>query len=712
MIRMIIVSNRLPVTFEYKENTLKRITSIGGLATGLNAFVEHFKQEQSGEVIWVGCPSGPEEQQHVIQNQLSSSIYKPVFLNNKLESLFVDKFCNQVLWPVFHDLSDLMYPANGTEWHSYKEANLLFYHTLAPLLQPGDLVWIHDYHLLLLPKLLRKKFPLLKIGFFLHTPFPTPEHFQSLSANIQKELLHGVLGANVIGFHIEEFKKNFSAACMHSLDSEQVLHCAKLLAAPMGIDFDFFHNRLNRKKAMSTKLKTLLSVDRLDYSKGISHKLQAYLLFLEAHPEWHYRVSLRLIVAPSRVKIKAYLFTKAEIEQSVYEINERFGGNGWLPIIYDYNIYSLERLNELYSGSDIALITPIKDGMNLVAKEFIASKSDTGVLILSKNAGAAKELTHAILVDPYNIQDISSAIKQALDMTPKQQKKNINSMQLHLRENNVSSWGNDIIHQIISDNETTFSSKPQLANKAIKHMMRARFQDAHQKLFILDYDGTLRNFTLEPSASIPSKELLNTLFKLSQITGVRIVILSGRDRFSLENMLGHLPIELVSEHGAWIKTNNIWKQLIHPVSLSWKNEVILAIKERTRHFPKAWIEEKEFSIIWHYRNISVLDSKHIAQELEIYLKPICRKHDLTLMQGKYIVDIVPSQIGKNFATKYIIKQQKYDFILSAGDDTTDEKMFSVMPDNAFSIHVGVGLSKAIFYLNNPNEMLGFLNFLM
>jgi len=443
--RLVIVSNRLPMTFEYQNETLTSRPSTGGLATGLNAFITHLKKKEHANVIWVGCPGGPEEQQEAIENQLMSTTFKPIFLPKKIESLFMNGFCNQVLWPMFHELSPFMKQDDEIAWLSYKQANDIFYQSLITVLHPDDVVWIHDYHLFLLPALLRAKFPSLKIGFFLHIPFPKPQYFKHLYPTIQQELLNGVLGANVIGFHVQDYLNNFSKCCFDLLNAHST---TKLITAPMGIDFDFFNQGLNLNQFKMNDVKTILSVDRLDYSKGAASKLQAYRYFLEKHPEWQHRVVLTLIVAPSRQTIQAYQQTKTEIEQLVIEINKQFGCDTWLPIQYDYNIFSLDKLRTLYSTADIALITPLKDGMNLVAKEYIASRLNTGVLILSRHAGAAKELTDAIIVDPSNIQEIASAIHQALIMNPKQQKHNLDLMQRHLRRYNVIQWGNDFINHL------------------------------------------------------------------------------------------------------------------------------------------------------------------------------------------------------------------------------------------------------------------------
>src|SRR3989338_3985405 len=472
IMRLIIVSNRLPVTIKKDSETVAWHPSLGGLATGLNAFVRRFKEETLTETLgvgWVGKEFRADET-YEVESTLKKLSCHPVFLSKQQRKYFYNKFCNGMLWPLFHQLPQDFYENGaGTKyaWKHYQEVNQLFCEKLTHIICPDDIVWIHDFHLFLLPQLLRNHFPQQAIGFFLHIPFPSFAYFNKLPALYKTSILEGILGADLIGFHIQSYKNNFLDCLLHllgpKLQNGNVVidkRLIKLSAEPMGIDFQYFHDaiqdinikKLKRKLEKSfALLKTMISVDRLDYTKGLVNKLQAYETFLSTYPAWRGRVSLILIVAPSREQLSTYQSIKKEVEQYVEQINFRFGTLGWLPVLYRYKSFTAKQLIVLYSLADVALITPLIDGMNLVAKEYVAVKSHAGVLILSETAGAAKELPEAILVNPNRGEEIVLAIKEALEMQKVRQFKALNCMQAYLKKNDVAKWGTRFIHMLLQE---------------------------------------------------------------------------------------------------------------------------------------------------------------------------------------------------------------------------------------------------------------------
>ena len=457
--RLIIVSNRLPVTIiESPSKGLEIQQSIGGLATGLNSFLRAYTRSQAdAQYQWVGWPGidGPAEKQDQIKDRLAKLNCHPVFIPKELSDAFLSGFCNNTLWPLFHHL-----PAfagfDAAHWEAYQKVNALFSEKIAEILQPGDMLWIHDYHLFLLPGLLHQQFPGLKIGFFLHIPFPTNNNLQLLPESCRKALLKGLTGCDLIGFHTEEYLRNFKDTFTRQVGAlpEEI----KLETRPMGVDFEQIQTTARTQApseyqdhllSHTENQKLILSVDRLDYTKGITQRLNAYQEFLLESPVWQRKIVMILVVAPSREEVGHYQSTKKEIDELVGRINGKFGDFTWSPIIYLYRTFTQAQLVELYSLCDIALITPLKDGMNLIAKEYLAARVEsTGVLILSKNAGAAKELSGSIIIDPNSVDSMAKGIKQAVEMNTAEQKQRMQIMQQSLKQNNVARWGMEFVKSL------------------------------------------------------------------------------------------------------------------------------------------------------------------------------------------------------------------------------------------------------------------------
>lgn len=457
--RLIIVSNRLPVTVvESPQEGIEIQQSIGGLATGLNSFLRAYTLSQANaQYQWVGWPGidAPVEKHDQIKERLAKLNCHPVFIPTELSEPFLSGFCNNTLWPLFHHL-----PAyagfDSADWQAYQRVNALFSEKIAETVQAGDMLWIHDYHLFLLPGILHQQFPDLKIGFFLHIPFPTHHSLQLLPENCRKALLKGLTGCDLIGFHTEEYLRNFKETFSRQLG--ELPAEIKLEIRPMGVDFEQIQTTVRTQSpseyqgqflSHTENQKLILSVDRLDYTKGITQRLNAYQKFLEECPVWQRKILMVLVVAPSREEVGHYQSTKKQIDELVGKINGKFGDFTWSPIIYIYRTFTQAQLVELYSICDIALITPLKDGMNLIAKEYLAARIDaTGVLILSKNAGAAKELSGSIIIDPNSVENIANGIKQAVEMSTTEQKQRMQMMQKGLKINNVTRWGMEFVKSL------------------------------------------------------------------------------------------------------------------------------------------------------------------------------------------------------------------------------------------------------------------------
>ncbi len=455
--KIIIIANRLPVKIEKKNNRLCISRSEGGLSTGMGSL------ELPVEKHWIGWPgiyTDNNEEKEKITKKLKKFNYHPVFLSAEQIENYYEGYSNSIIWPLCHYFySFVQYTTKF--WETYQEVNMQFCETALPFIEDDDLVWIHDYHLMLLPKMIRNIRPTVNIGYFHHIPFPPYELFRVLPE--REELLNGLLGADLIGFHIHDYMRHFLSAIYRVLDlncqldeiylEDRIVHVD---AFPMGINYEQYHHasslpavqkKINKLKQKLGRQSIILSVDRLDYSKGILHRLNGFALFLKNHPEYYEKVSLMMIVVPSRSTVNKYADLKTEIDQLIGEINGLYSKPGWTPIHYFYRSFEFNELIAMYNLAKIALVTPLRDGMNLVAKEYLATKSEEnpGVLILSEMAGATAELSKAIIINPNNIKDIERAILQALSMKEEEKKERLEKMQKRISKQTVKKWANDFI---------------------------------------------------------------------------------------------------------------------------------------------------------------------------------------------------------------------------------------------------------------------------
>ncbi|HQC63007.1 MAG TPA: bifunctional alpha,alpha-trehalose-phosphate synthase (UDP-forming)/trehalose-phosphatase [Candidatus Marinimicrobia bacterium] len=730
--RLLIVSNRLPITVIEKEGRLRFQNSSGGLVSGLSAYLDSLKGSSFTRAnhIWVGWPGTVVEDKS--KKKLSTKLQDdfdayPVFLAEETMEKFYHGFCNKTIWPLFHYFTS--YVEYDEEcWEHYQRVNEAFGDAVIEIIKPDDIIWIHDYHLMLLPKILRLKIS-NPIGFFLHIPFPTFEIFRLLPGTWRREILQGLLGADLIGFHSYDYTQYFLRCVLRILGYEhnmgQIIINDRIIKAetfPMGIDFQKFYNAVNSPEVQKEKnefqktlgnFKIILSIDRLDYTKGILNRLRGYEAFLDKNPQWHRKVILVLIAVPSRIGIEHYREMKRQIDELVGKINGRFGSINWTPILYQFKFVPFNQLVALYNISDVALITPLRDGMNLIAKEYISAKADSaGVLILSEMAGAAKELGEAIIINPNNLPEITDALKIALEMPKEEQLKRNQVMQKRLKRYDVVKWADDFIQDLLSlkENQKNFNAK--LLSSAIRNRLIKDFSQANRRLIILDYDGTLVPFVDQPQMASPDEQLLEILQSLAENPKNEIVLISGRDKDTLQNWFGKLDIGLVAEHGVWLKEKNKDWDIIKPLTNDWKSKIIPLLEVYTDRLPGSFIEEKEFSVAWHYRMAEPELGSLRAKELTDYLLNFIANIDIQVQQGKKVVEITNAGINKGAAGLQWIGKKDFDFILAIGDDWTDENLFEVLPERAYSIKVGMVETHARFSLYNHTEVIELLKNLL
>jgi len=725
--RLLVVSNRLPIVITQEKGQIKYQESAGGLVSGLSAYLDSLKGSSfaKSDYVWVGWPGVTIDnklQEQVRTKALSEFRAYPVFLTERAMEKFYYGFCNKTIWPLFHYFPTYALYQNDFYLH-YKCVNQIFCEAVIDVMQPDDVVWIHDYHLMLLPKLLRDKRPNTPIVFFLHIPFPSFEIFRLLPMTWRSEILQGLLGADLVGFHTYDYTQYFLRCVLRILGYEHnmgdILLPSRLIKAdtfPMGIDFQKFHDQAAISESQKDqslkaleKFKIVLSIDRLDYTKGILKRLQGYELFLEKNHQWQKKVVLVLIVVPSRVAVEHYQQIKNQIDELVGKINGRFGTIGWTPILYQYKFMPFEALVSLYAASDVALITPLRDGMNLIAKEYIASRTKrTGVLILSEMAGAAKELAEAIVINPNNIEEIADALRVSLEMLEEEQIARNRIMQNRLKRYDVVRWADDLLSQLFSIKAQQKRLPPKLLAASAKGQLIRDFSQARQRLIFLDYDGTLAPFADDPQKVQPSEELLEILRKLSQQPANEVVLISGRDRSTMQRWFGSFNIGLVAEHGVWTKEKNQEWQLIKSLDNGWKSTIMPLLATYADRLPRAFIEEKEFSVVWHYRRADPELASTRAKELVDDLVNFTANINIQILQGNKVVEVRCGGVNKGSAAMRFLAEHNFGFILAIGDDWTDEDLFKILPEAAYSIKVGIRQSYARFNLRSYVDVVELL----
>jgi trehalose 6-phosphate synthase/phosphatase len=716
---LVIVSNRLPVVIRRSGGTLELQATTGGLATGLSSFYDKRK------MAWVGWPGNmkPENRETVRRRLKTGFGYYPVFLTSSMAESYYVGFSNGTLWPLLHS-----FPAytrySSSEWTAYKNANNLFCDEVAKLLKPGDTVWIHDYHLMLLPSLIRSRVPDVKIGFFLHTPFPQYDTLQLVPWH--RQLVEGMLGADLVGFHTYDYVQAFLGSVRHLLgiDNEigRIVFGDRLVQAdvfPIGVDFQRYssipsspgvQSEISKIHKLTKGLKIIFSIGRLDYTKGIPQQLLALERLLETKPAQRGKIVYVCVVVPSREHGDLYRRLKKEIDELVGRINSRFSTIGWTPIQYMYRRLNSDELDALYQTAHIALVMPLRDGMNLVAKEFIASRRDcSGVLVLSEMAGASKELLEALVVNPNDLDGVACALDEALLMPLDEQVARNTVMRDRIEKMDIGRWVSRFLVRLDESYESSRRLTTVLMGERSMDAIRRRYLSSRTRLFLLDYDGTLVGFSSKPSNASPPSRVVQLLSSLASEESNEVFLISGRRKDDLAVWLGALPIKLVAEHGGWFRSskNGRWR----PVSRStteWKNQIRPILELFVERIPGSAIEEKDFSLAWHYRECDVEIGSLAARELIDALTHLTANSDISVMAGNKVVEAKSAQVSKGlFYSKYL-SRKRYDFVLCAGDDETDESLFSMLPDDSITIKIGMSGSSAKYYFKDPDRFVDFL----
>ncbi len=715
--RLIIVSNRLPITVKLVRDRIRVVPSAGGLATGLRGPHEH----SSG--LWVGWPGDVSqlnpEQLATLEERLRALRTVPVTLSPEEVSRFYEGFSNGVLWPLFHYLLDRI-PIETRDWDAYRAANERFAEVVAREHRPGDLVWVHDYQLALVPELLRRRIPDARVGFFLHIPFPSPEIFRTLPW--RDAILRGLLGADLVGFHTFSYLRHFTTSLRRILGLEaQIDHLSyegrevRLGVFPMGIDAAEFRAlgsdppviaKAHAIRTQGENARLLLAVDRLDYTKGILHRLLAIERLLEREPSLRGNVRFVQVAVPSRTGVYAYAKFRRQVDEMVGRINGAYGTVKWTPVQYLFRAVSERYLVSLYRAADVMLVTPLRDGMNLVAKEFAASREDEeGVLVLSEFAGAAAEMGEALMVNPYDIEGVAATIKQALSMPEHERRARMRGLRERVLTYDVRRWADRFLNELacagsrLPEREAGANDRARLVAD-----LEPRWRGEQDRLLFLDYDGTLVGFAGLPWLATPGGELKRLLAELCAQPRNHVHLVSGRNREWLEDWFGDLAASLHAEHGFWSRRapGAPWVSIAE-VSVDWKTKVRNIFEEFAARTPGVDVEEKTASLAWHYRLADPEFGAWQAKELCEHLANALSNSPVEVLLGDKVIEVRMHGINKGVVAARALAENGGDAcVLAMGDDQTDEDMFAALPENAFTVHVGPGASRARYRLPDPS----------
>lgn len=715
---LILVSNRLPISIRRTKGSLQFDPNPGGLAAGLGSFYRQLDSK------WFGWPGEvPAADQKRVAARLREQFdCHAVFLPSRLVREYYSGFSNGVLWPLLHSFPSYA-TFRASEWEAYRQANERFAEAIAKAVSSKDVVWIHDYHLFLLPEVVRRRLPDARIGFFLHTPFPPHDVLRVLPR--YREILRGVLGADLIGFHTYEYQRAFLEGVRRTFGLDDRMGTVQIGQRvvgvdvfPLGIDVarfaagsvgPSFQRTIERLRKGLGDSKLLFSVSRLDYTKGIPQQLQSFRRFLEVHPEWRGKVTYLLAVVPSREKVARYAQLKREIDEQVSRINSEYGTLAWTPIRYLYRQLHPEELLALYRTSDVALLTPLRDGMNLIAKEYVASRTDAGgVLILSEMAGASKELLEALVVNPYDAEEVADAIAGAVTMPTPEQARRLSVMQDRLRRSDVRTWPTHFLNRLDAVRRITEDLAVRIPGPRDPKAFRQAYRSARHRCILLDYDGTLVPFASDRASTEPDPRVLELLKILGSREGNTVVLISGRPRSDLDRWFGELPLTLIAEHGGWVKRPAAaWESALPPDD-RWKERVRPILDQFVERIPGSSVEEKDFSLAWHYRAADRDTGAKGARDLSEILTLFTTNPDLQVLPGSKVIEIRRRGVNKGtyFATD--LAKEPWDFIFAAGDDWTDEALFEVLPGEAISIRVGLQPSAARFNVERPDDLVAIL----
>jgi trehalose 6-phosphate synthase/phosphatase len=695
--------------------------SAGGLAAALQAV--------RGDAVWIGWPGAvvPEALQPKVRRRLNEDNLVPIFLTQDEEEDFYNRVCNDTLWPLLHYFGDRL-RLTPEAWQHYVRVNERFADAILEHSGPDSRVWVHDFHLMLVPAMLRRRAPGLSVGFFLHTPFPSSEVYRLLPG--REETLRGMLGADYVSFQVGDYARHFRSTCLRviGLDSDPDAvdvgdRRVGIGVDPIGIDTAGFQEIL--ADAETTRLlgqleeqfagrKLVLGVERLDYTKGIPQKLQAFERLLEQDPGRARTTTMLQVLVPSRLESAEYRQQRDEIELLISRINGRFGQPGLTPVEYLHRDVSKPGLVALYRRADVMMVTPLRDGMNLVAHEFVFCQSEPGLpsrwrgsLLLSEFAGSAQVLPGALLVNPWNADGVVERLGTALELDLPERRRRLETMSKRVEALDCRKWADGFLTRLgrYSRRDRGGRRPPRDIDEAVLERLKRRFVRARARSILLDYDGTLRELEPHPDLAVPTREIRALLRELAALPGTDVHIVSGRRRRNLETWFGQFPIHLCAEHGYLARApGGEWRTLIE-LDLGWMRPIERLLRRVAADVPGAHVERKSCSVAWHYREAEPEYGSWRAHELLNDLGQHLAGAPAEILLGHRVVEVRARGVDKGLYVRSVFpdgKKETSRFVIGLGDDRTDHDLLDALPTGSIAGHVG-GLLPSTRSTDGPRE---------
>jgi len=687
---VVVVSNRLPFTVQRSADGLKRRPSPGGLVSAL----EPVLRRRGG--TWIGWPGIELKGRERLPGGDLAYRVAPVKLSETEVNRYYHGFSNRTLWPLFHSLPALS-RFERRDFEVYGEVNERFAGAAAAHADNDGLVWFHDYHLMLAPEHLRRQAPGIRSAFFLHIPFPPYDIFRLCPWD--RMLLRGLLACDLIGFHVDNYATNFMDCVERILGArvdrsrgvvEHGDRSVRVGSFPIGIEFDVFEAMAQKAPAANQERREriVLGVDRLDYTKGIPDRIRAFERLLELYPEHREKVVLLQLAVPSRSQVAEYRDLKREIDELVGRVNGRFATAGWSPIRYLYRSFTQDRLCGLYRDADVALVTPLRDGMNLVAKEYVACQvADPGVLILSSLAGAAETMREALLVNPFDMDETAHAIHRSLSMEEEERASRIAALRRRERRNDVEAWVTGFLGAAAATGEATLQP---LADAEIEAWITP-FLKQYQLCIFLDYDGTLTPLCRRPRDARLSRGMRRALRALARRSDTDVSIVSGRSLADVRRMVGDASLTYAGNHGLEVEGPGI-PAFRHEDLVHYAARADALARELGRiESEGAWTEAKGPTLTFHFREVPENKRAGLVQKA----RGIMTSHGYQAREAHAALEARPP-IGwdKGRAVLHVLRERygpdwpERVRVVYVGDDQTDEDAFRFLAGLALTFRVG------------------------
>eukprot|EP00949_MAST-11_sp_MAST-11-sp1_P001275 g1275.t1 len=719
---IIVVSSRLPVTLMLDKETGKYHikASSGGLVAALNGARNNL------DFVWIGWPGefiAEDKREEIRKDLLQEFNCIPVFLEKNVANRYYNGFCNDVLWPIFH-YEPLPSFKMGNErkfevalWEAYSSVNQKFAATIANVLEENDQVWIHDYQLMLVPRMLRRLKPKVAIGWFLHIPFPSSEIYRMLP--VRKSIILGVLAADLVGFHTFDYARHFlssvsriiGSGCSPSPKGIQMKsgHFCSIGVFPIGIEPEHFLSIAKKKqtkervqdlcKRFQGKL-LLLGVDRLDYIKGMPHKLIAFEKLLAHYPQYRGRAVLLQISVPSRTQVEEYKKLAAQVNQLVGRINSVHGTLEYTPIHYIQRPVSTEELCALYAVAHTCVITSVRDGMNLISHEYIVMQNlpcdirdGPGVLILSEFAGAAQSLSGAMRVNPWHTEELTSVMHHALSQERELRELNQKMLYRYVTTNTSAHWAKSFLDDLFSAAATGRLLRRTIKDNAKKRLPLTKlpqmYRSSRSRLLVFDYDGAIAGDEALSQLSGPSQMFLDHLNALSVDPRNTVILFSTRARKVVEKWFGGIQgVTLVAESGVFAGQNGSGSESIEWQFLctaaerdtSWQGSVLPTMRYYADRTPGSYIEAKEHSLTWYFNESAEAFGQFQAKEMQAHLDEVLVNFAVEVLHKKKSVEVRALHSSKGQAIRKATLERKFGLVLCIGEDTGTDSMFAACAD--------------------------------